>query len=129
MTTRERNTIVRRLRADLPVEDLRRSDHVAVLAVAAGERLGLSDPQLLDLRYAAELQSIGAWPGDLPFLERAKAIRDATSTLEFELLRGANLVVMLLENSSELRPEDLVQIEPKAAEALLSVQKVIQPVS
>lgn len=66
-----------------------RAQHAAVFAVAVGERLGMSDAELLDLRYAASLCNlgkVGLAPGEcyafagavrlskIPFLQVASTI-------------------------------------------------------
>jgi len=56
-TQAERSALLRELRQSLSHEAKRRVARVAVAAVAAGERLGMSDEGLMAVREAAEL-----WP-------------------------------------------------------------------
>lgn len=69
-TQDERTALLRRLHGQLPPEARRRVGRVAVSAVAAGERLGLSDEALMAVREAAEL-----WPH--PVAARQEALRQA----------------------------------------------------
>ncbi|AIE87831.1 HD-GYP domain-containing protein [Fimbriimonas ginsengisoli] len=62
MTQQEKNAVVRSLVDEMAARDPAErghSDRVAVYAVATGERLGLTDARLLNLRYAAALHDIG----------------------------------------------------------------------
>ncbi len=57
----ERNQVVRSLIRELgnhKGSEIQKADRVAVYAVATGEKLGLSDENLLTLRYAAQLHNL-----------------------------------------------------------------------
>lgn len=72
MTLAEQNDVVRELVRDQPPEARVRSQRAAVYAVAGGERLGMTDEELRDLRFAAELWEVPA--GGYPFLASAERL-------------------------------------------------------
>lgn len=82
MTTaerRERNLILRSLLRELDAHSEGERDHaerVAVLAVAMGERQGLDDRALLDLRYAALLHDVGKVRVDSQLLAKLGRLSD-----------------------------------------------------
>lgn len=128
-----------------------RAQHAAVLAVAVGERLGMTDAELLDLRYAASLHNLGkvdlpvggryAFTGavrlsKIPFLQAASAIVSAHRE-RFDgsgtphgwsgeaIPLGARILATVIAHE-----EDALNIEgafdPKTVEALRSVNRVVQ---
>ena len=107
---------------------------MAVFAVAAAERLGLSDQELLDLRYAAELQPVwtaGHQPGPLqPWLEGANRLLAAEgSSLATQILQAASALVEVLYEEGELVEALMSQGFPaEVVGALTAVQPLIQPV-
>lgn len=79
----------------------RHSARVAVLAVATGEKLGLSDEQLLILRYAAELHDIGK----VAISETILGKLGQLSEQELQILRRhATIALEILASIQPLQP-------------------------
>lgn len=123
MNRDERNRMAKKLRSghDLDVED-----YFAVLAVAAGERLGLSDEELLTLRFAAELYErlLNSEREEDPILESARELvigcEAQDERLAARVLRAARRIAF-----------DRLPFQGEATDvtqALAAVQPLVQPV-
>ncbi|MBL8048280.1 MAG: HD domain-containing protein [Chthonomonas sp.] len=87
LVRRQRNQVIRDLLAELDLHGPGEGPHayrVAVYAVTTGQRLGLDDAELLNLRYAAELHDVGKIKIDRELLGKLGELSDA----DFDVLRS-----------------------------------------
>lgn len=87
LVRRHRNQVIRDLLAELDLHGPGEGPHayrVAVYAVTTGQRLGLNDEELLNLRYAAELHDVGKIKIDRSLLGKLGELSDE----DFEVLRS-----------------------------------------
>lgn len=104
LVRRHRNQVIRDLLAELDLHGPGEGPHayrVAVYAVTTGQRLGLGDEDLLNLRYAAELHDVGKIKIDRALLGKLGDLTDE----DFDVLRShARRAEELLLEHDWLRP-------------------------
>ncbi len=121
---------MRSLRANLSPASVARGDRIAVYAVAAGEALGMTDRELLAVRYAAELWELGE--GGIP--RRHRFLAGAVRLIRDPSLLGTNLIAAARAMDDAGEAEELFEGmaeksggKPEVVEALRRVRTLIQP--
>jgi HD-GYP domain-containing protein (c-di-GMP phosphodiesterase class II) len=103
-TQAERNDVIRSLLGELDLHGPGEREHaerVAVYAVATGGELGLSEGELLQLRYAAQLHDVGKVRVDVSLVRKLGRLSDE----EIERMRQhADLSLEVLESYAWLGP-------------------------